>query len=223
MSKRIVVNGLDVFKNKQQLDAVIRTLESDRKRIANNLHDDIGSKLNVIALNCHLLKMPNLPQKDIEKITNIIIEYTSRVLDSSKIVTHSLLPTVLHKFGLQAGIEELLSEVIEKNTVEIQYENTIQFDFKDNDKHIHVFRILQELVSNSIKHSKASSISVSFYEINEKKVCNYSDNGIGFDVNQLKNYDGLGLKNVVSRVIVLGGSLSIESQINEGVSVIFNF
>ena len=113
MEKKLEFNNLDIFQKNKQLSAVIRTLESDRKRIAQDLHDDICSKLNVISLNCHLLKIPNLPQKDIEEITKNIIEYTSKALNSSKKMTHSLLPPVLDKFGLHAGIEELCAELID--------------------------------------------------------------------------------------------------------------
>lgn len=223
MEKKLEFNDLNIFLKNNQLSAVIRTLESDRKRIAQDLHDDISSKLNVISLNCHLLKIPNLSQKDIEEITKNIIEYTSKALDSSRKMTYSLLPPVLDKFGLHAGIEELCAELIGDGVVTIQYENNLSFDFKENNRHIHIFRILQELFSNSIQHGKATSISVFFDEIDGKRTCRYSDNGIGFDLNQLADHKGLGMRNVVSRVAVLGGNLSIESQMNNGISVIFNF
>jgi signal transduction histidine kinase len=223
MEKKIEFDDLDFFLKNKQLSAVIRTLESDRKRIAQDLHDDICSKLNVISLNCHLLKIPNLPPKDIEEITKTIIEYTSKALNSSKKMTHSLLPPVLDKFGLHAGIEELCTQLTDDGGVTIQYKNNLKFDFKENENHIHVFRILQELFANSIEHGKATSISVFFDMIDGKRTCKYSDNGIGFDLNQLQNHKGLGMKNVVSRVAILEGSLSIESQMNNGISVIFNF
>ena len=223
MKKRMVLQDFDVSQYKNQLSAVVRTLELDRKRIAQDLHDDIASKLNVISLNCHLLKIPNLPQTQIEEITKNIIDYTSKALNSSKRLTYSLLPPVLEKFGLHAGIEELCTELIDAKSVDIQYVNNAKFDLKDNEKHIHVFRILQELLANSIEHGKATSITVSFNEIDGGNTCNYSDNGIGFDLNQLENHGGFGMKNVASRVSILEGNFLIESQLNEGVSVVFNF
>lgn len=223
MEKKIEFNNLDIFLKKHQLAALISTLESDRKRIAQDLHDDMCSKLNVISLNCQLLKIPNLPQNEIEEITKNIIEYTSKALNSSKKMTYSLLPPVLDKFGLHPGIEELCEELNNKESVDIQYECKLKFDFKDNESHIHVFRILQELLNNSIHHGKATLISILFDEIDGKKTCIYSDNGIGFDLEQIENHKGLGMKNIVSRVTILGGSLTIESELNDGISVIFNF
>lgn len=223
MKKKIEFDDLDICLKNRQLSALIRTMELDRKRIAHDLHDDICSKLNVISLNCHLLKIPNLPPKDIEEITKNIIEYSSKVLKSSQKMTHSLLPPVLAKFGLHAGIEELCAELMGDGTVDIQYENNLDFDFEENENHIHVFRILQELFANSLRHGKATSISLLFDIIDEKRTCKYLDNGIGFDTEQLEKHKGLGMRNIESRVAVLGGTLSVESQMNNGISVVFNF
>lgn len=223
MEKNLEFNDLDIFQKKDQLQALIHEMEFERKRIAQDLHDDICSKLNVISLNCHLLKMADLPPKDVEEITKNILEYSSKVLKSSQKMTHSLLPPVLSKFGLHSGIEELCADLMKNGTVNIQYQNNLNFDFKENDSHIHVFRILQELFANSIQHGKATSISVFFDMIVGKRTCKYSDNGIGFDLSILPDHKGFGLKNVASRVAVLEGNLSIESQMNNGISVVFNF
>lgn len=223
MEIKLGTNNLEIFHKNIQLKALIDTLESDRKRIAQDLHDDISSKLNVISLNCHLLKTPNLSSKDIDEITNTIIEYTSKALASSKKMTHRLLPPVLERFGLNAGIEELCTELNENKSVEVQYENTVKFDFKDNDKHIHVFRILQELLSNSIQHAKATTVSIAFDKIEGKNICRYSDNGIGFEIKEIENTMGNGMRNIESRISILEGNLSIESSLNAGMSVSFNF
>jgi len=223
MEMKLDINDVEIFRKNKQLEAVINTLESDRKRIAQDLHDDIGSKLNVISLNCHLLKTPNLSSKDIDEITKNIIEYTSKALTSSKNITHRLLPPVLERFGLNAGIQELCTELNDTKSVEGRYENKVKFEFKENDKHIHVFRILQELLANSLKHGKATEVSISIDEIEGKKTCRYSDNGIGFDRREMENSKGLGMKNIESRITVLDGTLIVESSLNAGISVIFNF
>jgi signal transduction histidine kinase len=223
MGKELEFNDLEVSRKNSQLFAVIRTLESDRKRIAQDLHDDISSKLNVVSLNCHLLNTPNLSSGEIAEITKTIIDYTAKALASSRKITHSLLPPVLERFGLHAGIEELVADVNSNEAVVVEYESKIKFDFKENEKHIHVFRILQELTNNSIHHGKASAISIIFDEIKDKKTCKYSDNGIGFDMQDIMDFSGLGLKNIESRVAILDGALVLESELNKGMSVIFNF
>ncbi|TRX36406.1 sensor histidine kinase [Flavobacterium sp. ZT3R18] len=223
MEKKFELNNLDIVFKNSMLFSVMRTLESDRKRIAHELHDDISSKLNVISLNCHLLKIPNLSATEREEIMKNIIDYTSKALNSSKKMAHSLLPPVLDKFGLHAGIEELCSDFSNNESVTIEYENKLKFNFEENESHIHIFRILQELLANSIQHGKATAISVLFDKINGKRTCIYSDNGIGFDLNQIENHSGFGMKNIASRIVILQGNIKIESELNNGVSVIFNF
>lgn len=223
MENKIEFNNLDISLGKNQLTALIKTLELERKRISQALHDDISSKLNVISLNCQLLKIPDLSQKELEEITKNIIEYTSKALNSSKKITHSLLPPVLEKFGLHAGMEELCDELNNDGSVVIQYENKLSFNFAENESHIHVFRILQELLDNSIEHGKATLISVLFKEIEGERTCVYSDNGIGFDLKEIENDNGLGIKNIINRIVILEGSLKIESQLNNGMSAVFNF
>ena len=75
------LEALDIYQCKDQLSAAVRTLEMDRKRIAHELHDDLSSKLNVISLNCHLLKIPNLPPKDIEEIKSSYNDLVNLVID----------------------------------------------------------------------------------------------------------------------------------------------
>jgi signal transduction histidine kinase len=223
MEIKLEFSDLEISRKNMQLTAVIHTLEAERKRIAQDLHDDISSKLNVISLNCHLLQTPNLSPKDIEEITKTIVDYASKALTSSKRITHSLLPPVLERFGLHAGVEELCMELNSTKSVNVQYENNVKFDFKENEKHIHVFRILQELLNNSIHHGKSAAISILFDEKEGKKMCKYSDNGIGFDIKNIVNYEGLGLKNIESRVAILDGTIVMKSELNKGMSAIFNF
>ncbi|MFM9988774.1 sensor histidine kinase [Flavobacterium sp.] len=209
---------------KSLLHSVIKTQEDERKRIAQDLHDDISSKLNIVSLNSHLLLTPNLSQKEITEITNNIINLTKKTLDNSRRIAHDLLPPVLEKFGLDAGVKELCLEFNSSKSVSVKYENFISFnDNNDEQKHLHVFRILQELMNNSLRHGKASSISILFENEDGINYCKYSDNGIGFDTTILDNKKGLGMKNIESRISFLNGTLNINSEINKGTQIIFNF
>ena len=88
---------------------------------------------------------------------------------------------------------------------------------------MHVFRILQELMNNSLRHGKATVISILFVNNKDGTVCYYEDNGIGFDLDNNKNQKGLGMKNIESRVAFLKGTITMDSSINNGISVVFNF
>ena len=81
----------------------------------------------------------------------------------------------------------------------------------------------QELMNNSLRHGKATIITILFEKIDGVNICEYKDNGIGFDTNDSENQKGLGMKNVESRISFINGTMAITSSKNEGVSVVINF
>ena len=213
----------EIHYQKEILQSVIQTQEEERMRIAQDLHDDISSKLNIVSLNTHLLKTPNLSEAEFAEITNNIVSLTKKALENSRRIAHDLLPPVLEKFGLHAGIEELVEEFNSTKTVKVSYENNIDFESYPIEKHLHIFRILQELLNNSLRHGKATEVSIQFTTFEDRKTCTYIDNGLGFDSSSEENQKGLGMMNIESRINFLGGNFSFTSKPNEGVKMIFNF
>ncbi|WP_417939923.1 sensor histidine kinase [Flavobacterium sp. RS13.1] len=223
IQKELEKKDLVLAHQQEQLRAVIITQEEERKRIAQDLHDDISSKLNVVSLNSYLLTSPNLKQTEIKEITDNIINITAKALDNSRKIAHNLLPPVFDKFGLHAGIEELCEEFESSKSVKVFYQNKIEFDENEKDKHLHVFRILQELMNNSLRHGKASEISIIFDKVKGLNTCFYKDNGVGFDSENAENHKGLGMKNIDSRISFLNGNITINSEVNKGIEVCFTF
>lgn len=221
--KELEKRDLEIHHQKEQLHAVIIAQEEERKRIAQDLHDDISSKLNIVSLNTHLLSAPNLTEEETNEITSNIITLTTKALENSRKIAHNLLPPVFEKFGLNAGVEELCEEFESSKAVKVYYKNEIDFDDKDIDRHLHVFRILQELMNNSLRHGKATEIWISFKNIANVDTCNYEDNGVGFDSANSENQKGLGMKNIDSRVSFLNGKIKIKSEKNKGFAAVFTF
>lgn len=223
VQKEIENKNLEIAYQKELLEAGIKTQESERERIARDLHDEISSKLNVISLNCHILNSNNLSLDESLEINQRIIGLIENTLQTSRRIAHDLLPPVLEKFGLHAGIEELCFDFNKSKAVKINYNNKDGFATLEASKNIHVFRILQELINNSIRHGKATEISISFENIDQQTICHYEDNGVGFDMSDLKNKKGLGMKNIESRIIYLNGQIKLDSAINQGLRVTLNF
>ncbi|MFD1601921.1 sensor histidine kinase [Flavobacterium artemisiae] len=223
IQKELENKNLEIQYQREQLHAVIVTQEEERKRIAQDLHDDISSKLNIVSLNSHLLTAPNLTSEETAEITNNIIALTTKALENSRKIAHNLLPPVFEKFGLNAAIEELCEEFESSKSVKAYYKNEIDFDDKDIDRQLHVFRILQELMNNSVRHGKAAEIWIVFKIVNGINSCHYEDNGIGFDSKNQENQKGLGMKNIESRISFLDGTIDFESEIGKGIAVNFTF
>jgi two-component system NarL family sensor kinase len=213
----------EIHYQKEILQSVIQTQEEERMRIAQDLHDDISSKLNIVSLNTHLLKTPNLSESEHTEITNNIIDLTKKALENSRRIAHDLLPPVFEKFGLHAAIEELVLEFSTAKNVQINYENELEFSVLEVNKQLHIFRILQEVLNNSMRHGKATSISITFVSKNHQNTCVYKDNGVGFNTNSVNQKRGIGMQNIESRVNFLGGNINVQSEINKGVQIEFNF
>nr|WP_315248849.1 histidine kinase [uncultured Flavobacterium sp.] len=223
IQKELEKKDLILAHQRDQLHAVLITQEEERKRIAQDLHDDISSKLNVVSLNSYLLTSANLTEAETKQITTNIINLTAKALDNSRKIAHNLLPPVFDKFGLHAGVEELCEEFESSKSLKVFYQNKIDFNENEKNKHLHVFRILQELMNNSLRHGKATEISIIFDKVNEINSCIYKDNGIGFDSKKSENQKGLGMKNIDSRISFLNGNIEISSEINKGIDVFFTF
>ncbi len=213
----------EIHYQKEILQSVIQTQEEERIRIAQDLHDDISSKLNIVSLNTHLLKTPNLSEAEFAEITDNIVSLTKKALENSRRIAHDLLPPVFEKFGLHAAVEELVLEFSTAKNVQINYENELDFSALDVNKQLHIFRILQELLNNSMRHGKATTISITFVGKNKQNICVYTDDGVGFNTNLGNQKRGIGMQNIESRINFLGGTINVQSEINKGVRIEFNF
>jgi signal transduction histidine kinase len=223
IEKELEKKNLELNYQKELLRAVIITQEEERKRIAQDLHDDISSKLNIVSLNTHLLNTPNLSENEVKEITENIITLTTKALDSSRTIAHNLLPPVLDKFGFHAAVEELSLEFRTIKSIVVNYKNESKNEIFANEIQLHLFRILQELMNNSIKHGKASEISILISKKANTNILLYTDNGVGFELNQLKNKSGLGMKNIESRVGFINGKMTLKSSKDQGIYVMINF
>ena len=216
IEKELEKKSDEIAHQKELIQATILTQENERKRISQDLHDDISSKLNVIHLNSNLLLDGNLSKEECAEVNKSNIDITNRTLQSARKIAHDLLPPILEKFGLQSAIEELADDFNTCKEVLISYQLKYPKNHLNKTEKLHLFRILQELINNSIRHGKAKNINL-VLEVNDSKLhlC-YVDDGIGFDLKMAQLQKGLGLKNIESRVELLNGTLKIESKIKKG-------
>ena len=222
IEKELEKKTAEIEHQKELIHATILTQENERKRIAQDLHDDISSKLNVIHLNSNLLLDGGLSAKEYSEVTKSNIDITNRTLQSARKIAHDLLPPILDKFGLQSAIEELVDDFNTSRKVVVTYQLKYPENYLNKDQELHLFRILQELINNSIRHGKAKNINLVLENKNSKLDLNYSDDGIGFDLKQAQIKKGLGLKNIESRVELLNGTLKISNKEKSGATFIIH-
>ncbi len=210
------------LKNQEEiLHATIATQEEERKRIAQDMHDAISSKLNVISLTTNLLLENDEIGTDDKKSLNHILSINNTVLESSRKIAHDLLPPILEKFGLKVALEELLDDYIKVSKLQILHTIENVPDLPDLEE-LHIFRIVQELINNALKHAKASQLNIELTRKINGFELSFTDNGKGFDPESLNFKTGLGLQNIKSRAAILKCTLEIKSSNNKGSTFRFN-
>ena len=196
----------------QHLVTEITTLENERRRIVSDLHDDLGSLLSIIKFQV-ISVQPGKPED--QELINKAVANVDDILERIRDICNQLMPQVLIRKGLITAIEEFIREIDLLTTIHIEF---MYDDFiLPASVEIHVFRMIQEMVNNAARHSAANVLSIKIQSINDKLILTVKDDGKGFYPDRiLKESNGLGLKNMLSRTDVLKGELFLESLPGKG-------
>lgn len=211
--------NLEIVYQKELLQATILTQEEERKRIAQDLHDAISSKLNIVSLNANMLMKSDLAMDEVKGVGDSIYKVTSTVLENSRRIAHDLLPPTLEKFGLTAAMEELCEELDATQKFELEYSIQYPEQFLNATNELHLFRVVQELFTNSIKHSEASKIELTISVQENLLTLQYRDNGKGFDLSKAQMVRGLGMSGMENRALLMNASYTVDSGHGEGIEV----
>ncbi len=198
------------LKHQQDLiETAIKTQEKERKRIAEDIHDALIGKLMGIQI-----------EKQINNPDSKTISLIRECIDLARRISHDLSPPLLEYTSLPILIDELLDPW--KKIIAIVLKNDIRYNYNhSNDFKIQLTRIIQEMLTNITKHANATEINLSFRQTNKGLAIQIKDNGKGFLLTENKN--GLGLKNIETRVQYLRGRYRMTSKINHGTSTLFLF
>jgi two-component system NarL family sensor kinase len=221
IEKEIEKVNIKLDYQKQILQTTINVQEEERKRIAQDLHDAISSKLNVVSLTTNVLLEDNSITNEHKHTLKHILDITTKTLESSREIAHKLMPSILDKFGLKVALEELFDEFTSNTAIRIHYDIDL-VKFNNMNSELHVFRIIQELINNALTHGKANVLDIKLKKEDSGFVLIFKDNGKGFDIDIATKKMGLGLQNINSRVSILSGYLTIESSKTTGSAFTIN-
>ena len=199
---------------------IIKTQEDERKRLAQNLHDDVGATLS--ALHLHISNLPDSllsGSHELNQFYERSLKLAAKAAKDVRDVSHNLLPKDFSELGL--------FRVVQNRIDEINFTNTVWFDFIgvgdeariENTKCITVYRIVNELISNIVKHSQARKAVVQILISEEDVELIAEDDGIG--MNTAASHYGIGMKNIQSRIDYLKGDMRIDSS-EKGTVIIIN-
>jgi two-component system, NarL family, sensor kinase len=201
----------------------LTTQEEERRRIAADLHDDIGAKLGVLNLAFHRLRRTNSEQPQYAEMCTEIDDLIANTLNTTRRISHELLPPTLEEFGLQAALEEFCRSIDKTGAVHVEFESNLPKNaLTDLNQQLNLFRIVQELASNTIKYAQATLIRLDLTATETGGQLRYRDDGQGFNLAEHQG-KGLGLKNMESRAKMIGANLQFQTQPDEGVTVTIDF
>ncbi|MGE0076471.1 MAG: histidine kinase [Bacteroidales bacterium] len=190
------------FEKHQHLIALIEAEEKERTRFARELHDGLGQILSTTRINLAGLE-ENIIAED-----KFLLDNALQLVDQSVIevrqISHNLMPVSLEKFGLQAAIEEIARQINQTGKVKISTTINLKYRFANNIEHS-VYRIIQEIINNILKHADASFINISLINDDENIGLNIINDGKSFDLSKLDDTTGIGWNNIFNRISILNG------------------
>jgi signal transduction histidine kinase/Flp pilus assembly protein TadD len=220
--KTLMNNKIDELLREQEirsLRAYLDGQDEERKRLAEDLHDRLGSTLSATKLYFNSMNRSDPDkQQSLEKINKLLDTAVEEVRE----ISHNLLSGSITKFGLATALHELKETIASSNQVNMELFIHGMDGRLDNKAELHLYRIVQELVSNILKHANATEITVQLNKQLRELSLTVEDNGKGFDPGVATGAKGVGLQNVASRVQSLDGSLLIDSGKGNGTTILIN-
>jgi signal transduction histidine kinase len=200
---------------KEKVSAEITTLENERKRLASDLHDDLGPLLSAIKLQIGSLDIYSEEDKILIKKINA---YLDEVVQKIRTTSNDLVPLVLLRKGFNKAIDQFASSINDTGKIFIEV-NRETSEEPPSEATIHLYRMIQEIINNTIKHAEASNCKIITTANNNKMNIVVSDNGKGFNFQKISRQSlGFGLQNILSRADIIKAKIYINSKPQQGVS-----
>jgi len=194
-----------------QISAVIDSQENERKRFASDLHDGMGQLISALQLNIQSIKGSQDLSKTVAQVENseqLLNEIQSEIRN----IAFNLMPPVLVKEGLIPAVRELIRRLNKTDSLKVKLTAYEIPNKLGQVVEISIYRIIQELLSNIVKHSKASEVAVSFTGFEEEVVLTIEDNGEGYDLNAFQNSQrSNGWQTIQTRIHLIRGKIEFDT------------
>jgi signal transduction histidine kinase len=200
---------------KERIHAEITIQENERKRIATDLHDSLGPLLSSVKLQINSLDSTNETDQQIIYRAG---KHLDEIIANLREISYNLLPNTLQRKGLSEAIREFSGNNSKKSGTKIDFYQLQQVSIEP-EKEIHVFRMMQEIIHNTLKHAQAKNLQIGLGKENNEIIILSKDDGVGFDPEKVrKSSSGLGLKSIESRIEILNGTYILKSSPGTGTS-----
>ena len=199
----------------QLMRANLLSQEKERNRIGKDLHDSVGSMLTTARLYFKQVRK-DASDEQFDGLKSKALEILDETMTSVRRVSHDLKPVVLEEMGLAEAISNMVDQINDAGLLHVDYEYDMVADL-DKEYELNWFRIVQELVNNTLKHSGAQQIDMRLSIGSSKVLFQYTDDGKGMD--SKSSNAGLGLKNIESRLQLMQGKMTLNEGSGTGLSL----
>ena len=207
------------------LSAIINTEETERQTFARELHDGLGPVLSSIKMTLSAIKPETLTPLNRE-IINKALNASNTSVTTLKEIANNLSPHLLKNYGLEKAIETFINQLFSSTDIKVGF----KFEFSENhlseELKISCYRVVSELMNNSLKHANPNIISLEITESESLLTIHYKDDGCGFEnskTSKKSKVPGMGFNNIISRTKSLNGMYHLETSPGNGFSVEFYF
>lgn len=217
------IDELETEKQLTATEAVLKGEEQERTRLAKDLHDGLGGMLSGIKFSLSNMKENLIMTPDNAQAFERSIDMLDSSIQEMRRVAHNMMPEMLVRYGLKVALEEFCNEINRSGAIHTNYQfigtHTTSID---QTVAVTVYRIVQELVNNAIKHAYAQNVLVQLHASEQEKLLTITieDDGKGFDKNLLTVSKGMGWNNIQNRVDFLKGKIDVNSEPGKGTSVL---
>ena len=209
------VQQLQAQQQNQLIEAAVRSEEMERHRISEELHDEVGALLSATKL-----YLGHIPAEELNDKSKPLLSKTLELLDESIVkvrsISHNLHSAILKELGLNEAIRSFFQKIGQATSLVTTVELDNGYSTSNPENDISIYRIIQELCNNIIKHSKATGLHISSHVQDDVLIFTITHNGIGLSQEAFEKLrfqpDGLGLKNIQNRIILLKGKIHFEAQ-----------
>ena len=202
-------------------EAVLKGEEQERTRLAKDLHDGLGGMLSGIKYSLNTMKGSMIMTPDNVQAFERSMDMLDSCIKEMRRVAHNMMPEALVKFGLDTALQDFCNDVNQSGALKVSYQSIgLKDSAIEQTTGITIYRIVQELLNNTMKHATAKSAIVQISKTDGWLTVTVEDDGTGFNTAILKQSKGIGWTNIQNRVEFLKGKIDVNSQEGKGVSVL---
>ncbi|MGZ3752515.1 MAG: sensor histidine kinase, partial [Mucilaginibacter sp.] len=206
---------------RELLSTIINSQENERKRIGQDLHDQVGGSLSNLRILINRLHETKQNENDLGEAIRLYKQLIDKIIEDMRNISHNLSPPALALFGFSEALEELKDIVCKGDDSFITILNHAAGSTEKLEYTVALalIRVLQELITNTLKHAAAKRIGISLFIENELLIIHYTDDGVGYDMEDKEIKKGMGIQNIESRLNIINARYTIKTGKGEGFSL----